>query len=152
MPWGCLDCKGFQRLRQVEQKKRPFRRPEPVRALSTTTRKGRFATITLCQGLKDCLGPEVVPATTATGQEGRDVKGVRCYTSAANQQSIMDSMIFNRVFDWRSPEEHEKAFRQLYQDAAGQLSAGLTPNEKRIKCPVLCSKQTFLLCLGVCEC
>mmetsp|Transcript_13127 Transcript_13127/g.22771 ORF Transcript_13127/g.22771 Transcript_13127/m.22771 type:complete len:171 (-) Transcript_13127:104-616(-) len=60
-------------------------------------------------------------------------RGTRCYTSAPNQQSIMDSMIFNRVFDWRSSEQHEQAFRKMYGNAAGQLSAGITPNEKRIK-------------------
>eukprot|EP00913_Durusdinium_trenchii_P008602 g8077.t1 len=60
-------------------------------------------------------------------------RGTRCYTSAPNQQSIMDSIIFNRVFDWRSSEQHEEAFRHMYGNAAGKLSAGLTPNEKRIK-------------------
>ncbi|CAE7210201.1 unnamed protein product, partial [Symbiodinium necroappetens] len=42
------------------------------------------------------------------GGDDPPMRGVRCYTSAPNQQSIMDSIIFNRVFDWRSRELHDK--------------------------------------------
>jgi len=83
---------------------------------------------------KELRFAEVIPTSKEEERTRPDLpRGTRCYTSAPNQQSIMDSIIFNRVFDWRSSEQHEEAFRKMYGNAAGQLSAGITPNEKRIK-------------------
>mmetsp|Transcript_42943 Transcript_42943/g.100261 ORF Transcript_42943/g.100261 Transcript_42943/m.100261 type:complete len:170 (+) Transcript_42943:59-568(+) len=87
---------------------------------------------------------QVVPAKAAedyaavisclpAGGDDPPMRGVRCYTSAPNQQSIMDSILFNRVFDWRSREQHDKAFKQMYGGAAGRISAGVDLNGKRVK-------------------